>query len=51
MNMPITVVVYNDEICYGVQLLKLNDYHTDHYVPQKFDKGVGKSTESMVREW
>jgi hypothetical protein len=26
---PATVVVYNDEICYGVQSLKLNDYNTD----------------------
>ena len=26
---PAAVVVYNDEICYGVQSLKLNDYNTD----------------------
>jgi hypothetical protein len=26
---PATVVVYNDEICYGVQSLKFNDYNTN----------------------
>jgi hypothetical protein len=26
---PTVVVVYNDEICYGVQSLKLNDYNKD----------------------
>jgi hypothetical protein len=26
---PATIVVYNDEICYRVQSLKLNDYNTD----------------------
>jgi hypothetical protein len=26
---PATVVAYNDEICYGVQSLKLDDYNTD----------------------
>jgi hypothetical protein len=31
MNKPATIfVAHNDEICYGVQSLKLNDYHTNH---------------------
>ena len=30
MNRSATIVAYNDEICYGVQSLKLNDYHKNH---------------------
>jgi hypothetical protein len=44
------VVVYNNEICYGVQSLKLNDYNTDRVYYGSLIKRLAKARKQWIED-